>query len=217
MSVTLVWATPDADALLAEIARVSNPANQSNRATAPALIRYMMREGHWSPFRMAAMCVRVVTTRDIGRQMLRHDLNPQEFSQRYQHVAQAGEPIWREARMQDTKNRQASLPCTDDALAAEWIMRQQAQWDAAIQSYNWAIDNGIAKEVARALLPEGNTPTVMYFSGWIREWLFYCAARRKPDTQQEHREVAVGCWEVLRGACPAVVEAWEGLAAGAKP
>jgi len=209
MTVSLVWATPDADALIARIARVSNPANEGNEATAPRLLAYLIRHGHWSPFEMASVCMEIVTTRDIGRQLLRHSLRPQEFSQRYADVRALGEPVFREARLQDPTNRQASIPCQDEAIQAEWLRRQQAQWDAAVDNYTWAMDRGFAKEVARVVMPEGNTPTRMYFSGQVRQWLHFCALRRGHGTQPEATAVAEGAWDVLRGVCPAVVQAWE--------
>ena len=209
MTVSLVWATPDADALIARIARVSNPANEGNDATAPRLLAYLIRNRHWSPFEMASVCMEVVTTRDIGRQLLRHYLRPQEFSQRYQDVRALGEPVFREARMQDATNRQASIPCEDEGVRAEWLRRQQAQWDAAVGHYTWALDRGFAKEVARVVMPEGNTPTRMYFAGQLRQWLHFCEVRRGHGTQPEAVAVAEGAWDVLRGVCPAVVQAWE--------
>lgn len=209
MSVSLVWATPDADALIAKIARVSNPANEDN-PNAERLIRYLIRHKHWSPFEMADVCMEIRTTRDIGRQILRHwSFRFQEFSQRYAAVAALGEPVFREARMQDKTNRQSSLPCSNDKLSGWWKDAQRDIYELASVRYELALMNGIAKEQARALLPEGLTPTRMYMKGDIRSWLHYCQLRKGNGTQQEHADIAVAAWEVLRGVVPAVVQAVE--------
>jgi len=210
MSVCLVWATPDTDKLIAYMARASNPKGQDKHETAPKLIAYMIRNKHWSPFDLCSVCMEIVTTRDIGRQILRHSsLKPQEFSQRYADVTQLDGPVIREARMQHQKNRQDSIACDDASLQTEWARRQQEGWDRAVADYTWALKNGIAKECARVVLPEGNTPTRMYFSGTIRSWLHYCALRRGNGTQKEHQAIADAAWDVLRQVAPACTAAWE--------
>jgi thymidylate synthase (FAD) len=206
---SLVWATPDIDGILAYIARVSNPENQDNSATAAKLIGYLIRERHWSPFEMANVCVEVNTTRDISRQMLRHDIRPQEFSQRYAGVERLGGPVFREARMKHPTNRQASMPVEDDELRAAWAWRQRDVWAKAQEHYSWARQHGIALECARVVLPEGNTPTRCYFNGYLRDWLFYCNSRLAFGSQAEHVEVAQAVKEVLRQVAPATLEAWD--------
>lgn len=208
--VKLVWATPDADRLVAYMARVSAPANQDNDATADRLIGYLIRHRHWSPFEMVSACVEIVTTRDIGRQLLRHrSFSFQEFSQRYASVEALPPAPLRWARMQDARNRQASTPTADAALLEGWERRQRAARDAAADAYRWALDNGIAKEVARAVLPEGLTTSRLYMAGTLRSWLHFCALRRGNGTQQEAREIANAVWAVIGGACPAICKAWE--------
>lgn len=210
MTARLIWATPDTDAVIADIARVSNPSNQGNTETAPRLIRYLIRHKHWSPLEMASMCVEVTTTRDIGRQMIRHySLRPQEFSQRYADVRALGDPILRRARRQDTKNRQNSIDDFDQKIVAWFYQEQQAHWNEAVRRYNNALERGIAKELARVFLPEGNTPTRMYLAGTIRHWLHYCQLRTGNGTQSEHVEIAKAVWDVLREVAPATVAAAE--------
>ncbi len=215
MIVTLVWATHGADNLIARLARVSNPTNQGNDATAERLIGYCIRHKHWSIFDMANLCVEVNTTRDIGRQMLRHwsmlfhDLKVQEFSQRYADVSALGEPVFREARLQDAKNRQASNPTDDATLAHWWQDAQEEAWEEAYGLYQAALARGIAKEQARALLPEGLTPTRFYVNGTARQWLHYCALRCAPGTQKEHRDIAEDAWTVFKGVMPMVAAAVE--------
>lgn len=210
MTVSLIWATPDADALIARIARVSNPANEGNDATAPRLLAYLIRNRHWSPFEMASVCMEVVTTRDVGRQMLRHrSFSFQEWSQRYAEVGALDEAPLRAARMQHPTNRQASVPCEDVATAWWWESAQRSIRGDALDAYQTALSRGIAKEVARAVLPEGLTPTRLYMAGTVRSWLHFCDLRRGHGTQPEAVAVAEGAWDVLRGVCPAVVQAWE--------
>lgn len=213
MTVTIKWVTPDADAMIAELARVSNPANQQNTETAPRLIAYCIRKQHWSIFDMANMCVEVNTTRDIGRQMLRHwsmlfhDLKVQEFSQRYADVSALGEPVFREARMQDTKNRQNSVE-TQDAFTKTWWQDAQSEaWDEGSGLYTAALARGIAKEQARAVLPEGITPTRFYVNGTARQWMHYCALRMDPGTQKEHRDIATVAWLEFSAAFPKCADA----------
>lgn len=208
MSVTLVWATPDADRLIADMARVSSPQNVGNDAA--RLIGYLIRHKHWSPFELVNACMEIHAPRDIGRQILRHSsLRPAEFSQRYADVRVLGQPYVREARMQDPKNRQNSLPCPDADLVSWWEEEQMAVWDRAARAYSNAIARGLAKEVARIVLPEGMTPSKMYFNGNIRSWFHYCALRRGNGTQAEHRAIATAAWDVLRTVAPACVAAFE--------
>lgn len=165
-----------ASELVAYTARVSNPGNQSNKQTAPKLLSYLMREDHWSPFEMVHMTMEIKTTRDIARQILRHrSFSFQEFSQRY---AEATEWETREARLQDPKNRQNSVETEDRMMQESWNMQQATVIRAAKEAYNWALDRGIAKEQARAVLPEGNTMSTLYMAGSLRSWIHYCDLRR---------------------------------------
>ena len=210
MTASLVWATPQGDLLVAKIARVSNPANEGNEATAPRLVEYLIRHRHWSPFEMVSACVEIATTRDIARQLLRHrSFSFQEFSQRYASVEALPPAPLRWARLQDATNRQASTPTADAALLEGWEQRQRAARDAAADAYRWALDNGIAKEVARSVLPEGLTASRLYMAGTLRSWLHFCDLRRGNGTQQEAREIADAVWAVIGGACPAICKAWE--------
>lgn len=194
--------------LIAYTARVSNPANQSNLETAPRLLRYLIKENHWSPFEMVHMTLEIKTTRDIARQILRHrSFSFQEFSQRY---AVATEFETREARLQDEKNRQNSVE-TDDKDLDEWWQMQQAKVKGQAElAYNDALKRGIAKEQARALLPEGLTQSTLYMSGSLRSWIHYCDLRRGNGTQKEHMEVAEKCWNIIGVHFPDVVEALNG-------
>jgi thymidylate synthase (FAD) len=196
MRVSLVWATPSGDELIAYMARVSNPDNQDNTETAPKLIKYLKDNNHWSPFEMVNMCVEINTTRDIARQILRHrSFSFQEFSQRYAEVAVSMETS--EARMQDVTNRQNSIESTDIVLKSWWQAMQQRVADDAEYVYHTALSKGIAKEVARKVLPEGLTPTRMYMSGNLRSWLHYVDIRCDKATQKEHREIAEQCKALL--------------------
>lgn len=207
----LEWATPDIDFKVAKIARVSAPENEQNTLTAQQLVQYLMKNAHWSPLEMVCVCIEVHTTRDIGRQMLRHSLRVQEFSQRYASVSKLEGPVIRQGRLRDPKNRQNSIPTLDPALQAQWAGRQQAQWDNAVAHYNWALENGLAKECARVVLPEGNTPTRMYFQAPLRDWLFYCNLRRGNGTQKEHMDVAEACWQVLCAEAPMATAAFSAV------
>lgn len=183
--------------IISYCARVSNPANQDNHATADRLLAYCVRNEHWSPFEMINLTMEIETTRDIARQILRHrSFSFQEFSQRY---AAVDETAWvsREARLQDTKNRQNSIEVDDRELEENWVASQREVWLTAIDEYNWAIKNGIAKEVARAVLPEGLTMSRMYMNGTLRSWIHYCQLRMGNGTQKEHREVATECWKLI--------------------
>lgn len=191
--VSLVWVTPQAEELVARMARVSNPANQNNPASAPKLLKYLIDNKHWSPFEMVNMCVEIRTTRDIARQILRHrSFSFQEFSQRYA-VAQGFELS--EPRLQDEKNRQNSLETDDRQLAYWWEGAQRRVLTEAQFMYESALAKGIAKEQARKLLPEGMTQSNMYMNGTLRSWLHYVDIRCDKATQKEHREVA----EQIRG------------------
>jgi thymidylate synthase (FAD) len=189
-SVKLIWATQDAEKLLGYIARVSNPANQQNESVA-GLLKYMIRNKHWSPFEMVNVCFEINTTRDISRQILRHrSFSAQEFSQRYSSTDVLPEVSLRECRMQDATNRQSSLETTDVKLITKWAVAQESVNQQAQEAYKWALENGIAKEVARSLLPEGLTPTSLYLNGTLRSWLHYTELRCDKATQKEHRVIA---------------------------
>ena len=191
--------------LVAYCARVSNPGNQANHETAPRLLNYLTRNHHWSPFEMAHAVIEITTTRDIARQILRHrSFSFQEFSQRYAEVD--AEPIMRETRLQDTKNRQNSLEVHDVELNAKWQSLQANVAKLTQQSYQWAIDNGIAKEVARSVLPEGMTPSRLYMAGSVRSWIHYIQHRAGNGTQKEHREIAVMCRLALLHVMPSLEE-----------
>lgn len=206
--VKLKWITPDADNMVAYMARVSNPDNQDNKETAPRLIRYLINHGHWSPFEMVNACVEITTTRDISRQILRHrSFSFQEFSGRYAEYS--GLETSRECRLQDTKNRQSSLVCTDKDLIEDWDLEVKYVSAIAEEVYEWAIQAGIAKEVARAILPEGLTPTTMYMNGSLRSWIHYWEARCDEATQKEHRLIAEATRDLILAQVPMIKEALE--------
>ncbi len=207
--IKLQWATPEIDKQIMYMARVSNPTNQSSENT--RLLHYCMEHGHVSPFEMANVCLEINTTRDIARQILRHrSFSFQEFSQRYADVNLLGEMVERECRMQDTQNRQNSLECEDSILASGWDAMQRTAWVRAVSDYNQALTNGVAKEVARALLPEGLTPRRLYMNGNLRSWIFYLKQRLDPTTQKEHRVIAEQCLSVLRIVAPITMAAFFG-------
>ena len=209
-NVKLMWATPEADKMIAFMARVSNPDNQDNEEF-QRLLQYLMKHNHYSPFEMASMCVQIDTTRDISRQILRHrSFSFQEFSQRYEDAGKLGDMVERECRLQDTTNRQSSLECDDSDLAQEWNREQDKLHQHAIMAYQWALGQGIAKEQARALLPEGLTPTRMYMTGTIRSWIHYIQVRADSTTQKEHRVIAEQVLQVLREAAPVTAAAFFG-------
>jgi thymidylate synthase (FAD) len=188
----------DAQELIAFCARVSNPSNQFNNETSEKLIRYLVRHQHWSPLEMVSACMEITTTRDIARQILRHrSFSFQEFSQRYADPTKDLEFVTRSGRLQDPKNRQNSIEHDDHLLENEWYRAQQRVIYAAQREYEWAIKNGIAKEQARAVLPEGITTSRLYMQGTLRSWLHYIELRSGPETQKEHREVAQACAEAL--------------------
>ena len=204
----LVWATPGGDDLVAYMARVSNPNNQDNTATSPKLIKYLLDESHWSPLEMVSACVEINTWRDICRQILRHrSFSFQEFSQRYADVSVLPDLGARECRTQDKKNRQNSLVTTDADLEVLFSDMQDTVMNASQRCYNLAIECGIAKEVARTLLPEGLTPSRMYMSGTLRSWVHYLKVRLGNGTQKEHMEIAQQITEILRIEFPKVLEA----------
>jgi len=181
----------DAQELIAYCARVSNPANQLNTETSEKLIKYLVKHQHWSPLEMVSACIEITTTRDIARQILRHrSFSFQEFSQRYADPTKDLDFVTREARLQDPKNRQNSVSTNDEQLQEEWEMIQQAVIGAAKEAYSWAIENGIAKEQARAVLPEGNTMSRLYVQGTIRSFIHYIEVRSDVSTQKEHRVLA---------------------------
>ncbi|CAB5220702.1 THY1 Predicted alternative thymidylate synthase [uncultured Caudovirales phage] len=183
------------DEFIAYVARVSNPSNQTNHETAPKLIKHLLSNKHWSPLEMAHVVMEIDTTRDIARQILRHrSFSFQEFSQRYADPTKDLGFTTREARLQDTKNRQNSIEVADQGLSYQWTDKQQEIIHAAKIAYDWAIKNGIAKEQARSVLPEGLTKSRMYMTGSVRSWVHYCQLRMTAGTQKEHREVAIDCW-----------------------
>jgi thymidylate synthase (FAD) len=200
--VKLVWVTPDAENLVAYMARVSNPENQDNPKTAPKLLKYLIKHKHWSPFEMVNVCMEIETTRDIARQILRHrSFSFQEFSQRYA-LADAYE--WSEVRLQDEKNRQNSIPVQDRELQDFWQYQQESVLMAAKKAYSAAINAGVAKEVARKVLPEGMTVSRMYMNGTLRSWLHYCDIRCDEATQKEHRDVAKQCQKIIQDFFPSL-------------
>lgn len=199
---------PDVDAstaeeLVAYCARVSNPANQAAHASAPKLIRYLINNDHWSPLEMVHVTIEINTTRDIARQILRHrSFSFQEFSQRYAEVVDFAEP--REARLQDHKNRQNSIDIDDEALQDDWEYDQKQVVDLADKVYRRALGADIAKEVARAVLPEGLTSSRLYMAGTLRSWIHYCKLRRGNGTQKEHMEIADECWRIICQEFPSI-------------
>jgi thymidylate synthase (FAD) len=195
------------DEFIAYVARVSNPSNQNNTLTAPKLLKYLAKHKHWSPFEMVNVVMEINTTRDIGRQILRHrSFSFQEFSQRYADPTQDMGFVTREARLQDTKNRQNSVETSDEALRELWEEMQRHLTTKSKETYQWAIDNGIAKEQARAVLPEGLILSRMYMAGSLRSWIHYILIRSNKDTQKEHREIAMQAWEEIVIAFPSLKE-----------
>jgi thymidylate synthase (FAD) len=209
MKVNVVWATPNGEELVAYMARVSNPANQNNPETAPKLISYLMRNQHWSPFEMVNVCVEIECTRDIARQILRHrSFTFQEFSQRYA-VADLYETS--EARLQDEKNRQNSIEVQDRELERYWQEMQTDVLVAAKKAYGAALNAGIAKEVARKVLPEGLTMSRMYMNGSLRSWIHYLSIRTDKATQKEHRIVAEKIRSVISPLFPSTFAALDNM------
>jgi thymidylate synthase (FAD) len=193
----------DAQELIAYCARVSNPSNQLNTDTSEKLIRYLIKHQHWSPLEMVSACIEITTTRDIARQILRHrSFSFQEFSQRYADPTKELSFVLREARLQDTANRQNSITTDDIVLQQGWERAQQRVLYAVKEAYQWAIDNGIAKEQARAVLPEGLTESRLYMNGTLRSWIHFIELRSANGTQKEHQEVAVACAKVIAEIFP---------------
>lgn len=200
-------AIDDMQDLVAFCARVSNPSNQLNMETSDKLIKYLVKHKHWSPLEMVNVCLEIETTRDIARQILRHrSFSFQEFSQRYADPTKDLNFKLRDARLQDTKNRQNSIETDDKLLQDQWNQKQQQVIEAAKEAYEWAINNGIAKEQARAVLPEGNTVSRMYMNGTLRSWVHYIELRSANGTQKEHIEVARACAQVIAGVFPMINE-----------
>lgn len=195
--------------LVAFCARVSNPSNQFSVETSERLITYLINHKHWSPLEMVNVCLEIETTRDIARQMLRHrSFSFQEFSQRYADPIKELNFVIREARMQDTKNRQNSIDITsleDEKLVWEWEAQQQKVIDTAKEAYTWAITHGIAKEQARCVLPEGNTVSRLYMNGTLRSWIHYLELRSSNGTQKEHMQVALACARVIKEIFPILI------------
>jgi thymidylate synthase (FAD) len=202
----------DAQELIAYCARVSNPSNQLNTETSDKLIRYLVKHQHWSPLEMVSACIEITTTRDIARQILRHrSFSFQEFSQRYADPTKDLSFVLREARLQDPKNRQNSIEINvqdedDEFLIHEWNRRQQDVIDLVKETYKWAIDVGIAKEQARAVLPEGLTESRLYMNGTLRSWIHFIELRSANGTQKEHQEVAIACAKVIAEIFPLATE-----------
>ena len=202
----------DLQELIAYAARVSNPSNQDNTETSEKLLRYLIREKHWSPFEMVSACIEVTTTRDIARQLLRHrSFSFQEFSQRYADPTQDLQFKFKDARLQDSKNRQNSIELSDmmDSdqrvdLEFNWLQKQAEVVNEARKSYEWAIENGIAKEQARAVLPEGIMESRLYVNGTIRSWIHYVGLRTGHGTQKEHIELAQDCAKALEPIFPMI-------------
>jgi len=197
----------DAQELIAYCARVSNPSNQINTETSERLIKYLVKHQHWSPLEMVSACIEITTTRDIARQILRHrSFSFQEFSQRYADPTKDLSFVRREARLQDPKNRQNSIATDDQRLQREWELRQNNVITEARMAYQWAIDNGIAKEQARAVLPEGLIESRLYMNGTLRSWVHFIELRSANGTQLEHQEVARACAEVIAKVFPLAKE-----------
>jgi len=210
MNVKLVSYTKDVEnrnllEQIAYVARVSNPANQNNNDNAEKLVRYLIKHQHWSPLEMVNVCLEIETTRDIARQILRHrSFSFQEFSQRYA-VADLGFE-YKEARLQDVKNRQNSIKNDDEQLNEVWLKFQKDVILEATKTYQWAINNGIAKEQARAVLPEGVTVSRLYMNGTLRSWVHYIQLRSANGTQKEHQDIALACAEAIEPIFPMIKE-----------
>ena len=201
----------DAQELIAYCARVSNPSNQLNKETSEKLIRYLIKNQHWSPLEMVSACIEIETTRDIARQILRHrSFSFQEFSQRYADPTQDLSFVMRDARLQDPKNRQNSVELDptlgNNLLENEWRHRQLAMIELAKETYEWAVGKGIAKEQARAVLPEGLTVSRLYMNGTLRSWVHYIELRSANGTQKEHQEIALACAQVIAKVFPMASE-----------
>ena len=211
MQVKLISYTQGADGknLLEQVAfaaRVSNPANQNNSETSEKLVRYLIKNQHWSPLEMVSICLEIDTTRDIARQILRHrSFSFQEFSQRYADASQLGFEL-RDCRLQDTKNRQNSIETDNEVLQGKWAMMQDVVLYHVTEAYEWALKNGIAKEQARAVLPEGMTGSRLYMNGTLRSWVHYIQLRSANGTQKEHQDVALACADAIEPIFPMIKE-----------
>jgi thymidylate synthase (FAD) len=206
-----------ANELVAWTARVSNPSNQNNTATASKLVQYLIKNKHWSPLEMIHVSMEIKTTRDIARQILRHrSFSFQEYSQRYADPTKDLGFVKREARLQDKTNRQNSIEADNKLLQEHWNIRQARVISESLYAYEWAIENGIAKEQARAVLPEGNTESVMIVTGTLRSWVHYCELRMDKATQKEHRIIAEQCWDIIAHHFPDVKAAIDSMAAQAE-
>ena len=193
--------------LIAYCARVSNPSNQNNTETSEKLLRYLIKHKHWSPFEMVSACLEITTTRDIARQILRHrSFSFQEFSQRYANPVEELHFVTREARMQDDKNRQNSIEVDDETFQLDWERNQKRAIWTCKQVYQDAIKKGIAKEQARAVLPEGLTESRLYMNGSLRSWIHYVELRSGPETQKEHRDIAIACAKAIEPIFPMIKE-----------
>ena len=202
-----IYMTPNE--FIAYTARVSNPSNQSNTLTSEKLLKYLIEHKHWSPFEMVSITMEINTTRDISHQIIRHrSFSFQEFSQRYADPTKDMAFVTREARLQDAKNRQNSIETDDEELEDWWNLKQKVAANSAKETYNWAIANGIAKEQARAILPEGLTSTRLYMSGTLRSWIHYIDVRAEAGTQKEHRQVALAAQEEILKHFPSLKEYW---------
>lgn len=192
--------------LIAYCAKVSNPSNQINKETSERLIKYLIKHQHWSPLEMVNACLEIETTRDIAHQIVRHrSFSFQEFSQRYADPTTMEDwYVMREARLQDTKNRQNSIETKDKELTVEWVKKQEAVQQASESAYEWAISNGIAKEQARVVLPEGMTKTRLYMNGTLRSWVHYIELRGSHGTQKEHMEIAHACAKIIAEVFPLI-------------
>ena len=198
------------DDFISYVARVSNPSNQNNKETSQKLLKYLIKNKHWSPFEMVHIVMEINTTRDIARQILRHrSFSFQEFSQRYADPTSDLGFVTREARLQDTKNRQNSIEVEDDNLQQKWELMQIDLRAKSVDTYNWAIKNGIAKEQARAVLPEGLTVSRLYMAGSLRSWIHYCELRMGIGTQKEHREIARDAWYQITNEFPSLRDTLE--------
>jgi thymidylate synthase (FAD) len=207
MNVKMIGVSGDEN-LIVYMARVSNPSNQNTTEGNEKLIRYLIKNQHWSPFEMVNIVMEINTTRDIARQILRHrSFSFQEFSQRYADPTKDLSFELREARLQDNKNRQNSITTDDLSLQVRWEERQRRVIEESKNAYEWAIDNGIAKEQARSVLPEGNTQSKLYMNGTLRSWIHYCTLRMANGTQKEHMDVAKECWNIISEKFPNVVAA----------
>ena len=192
--------------IIAYCARVSNPSNQYNTETSERLLRYLIKHKHWSPFEMASACLEIETTRDIAHQIVRHrSFSFQEFSQRYANPSEFGEQfVLREARLQDEKNRQNSVETDNEAIHGDWKYWQERVIDISLSAYEWAIQNGLAKEQARVVLPEGLTKTRLMMNGTIRSWIHYIELRSANGTQKEHMEIAKECGRIISEIFPLI-------------